>query len=324
MQVMVLAAGKSTRLGGLGAARPKPLLPVCGHPPLAYVLELCRVAGFTDVVVNVHHHAEQIRAALGDGSRFGVRVDFSEEAPEILGTGGGLFQARAYFRSEPVLVINGKVIADVDLTAVAAAHVAGGESDATMVVRRTPDAERFAAVEVDARGDVVALRGTRTSRPVELPTSRVMFTGIHVLSSRLLDRIPGAGFSDIIDVAYLPALREGRRIRALTLDGYFEEHSTPEDYLRGNLTLLESPSLLRHPPGPLTGIDATARIHPTAVIVPPVRIDAGAIVEADAHVGPRVAVGSNARVGRGAQVTDAVIWNGANVEGSLRHQVASD
>src|SRR5690242_5235553 len=111
MQVMLLAAGRSTRLGELGAVLPKPLVPICGYPAIAFSLALCRQAGLDDVVINVHHHGDRLQQELGDGARFGVSIRYSVEE-ELLGTGGGIAQARPLFRSEPVLVMNGKVVAD--------------------------------------------------------------------------------------------------------------------------------------------------------------------------------------------------------------------
>src|SRR5688500_10234635 len=110
MQVMILAAGKSTRLGSLGAVLPKPLVPVCGYPAITFGLALCRHAGLHDVVVNLHHHGDLIREALGDGAAHRVKIAYSDEAEELLGTGGGVKRARGLFRSEPVLIMNGKVV----------------------------------------------------------------------------------------------------------------------------------------------------------------------------------------------------------------------
>ena len=121
MQVMILAAGRSTRLGTLGLAFPKPLLPVCGHPAISYAA-LCWQAGLHDIVIDLHHHGDKLGKTLGDGSQFGVNLRYSVE-DELLGTGGGVGKARSLFSSELVLVINGKVAAYVDLRAVIAAHV---------------------------------------------------------------------------------------------------------------------------------------------------------------------------------------------------------
>jgi mannose-1-phosphate guanylyltransferase len=311
MQVMLLAAGRSTRLGALGVARPKPLVPICGYPAILFGLDRCARAGLRDVVVNLHHHGDQIRAAVGDGSAFGLEVRYSQE-DELLGTGGGIARARAMFRSEPVLVMNGKVVADLPLDQVLAAHrAAPAGTVATMVLRREDSPGQFAPVAVDQSGRVVGLRGAPSGvRPAGALSNR-MFTGIHVLESALLDRLPPAGPSDVIADAYQLALADGARVQALDFDGYFEEHSTPERYLAGNLALLRRPSLLGAAPGPLTGLDAQARVHPSAAIRPPVRIAAGAIVEAGAQVGPDVVVGAGARVGPDARLQRVVVWDGA-------------
>src|SRR5882672_6651176 len=92
--VMLLAAGRGTRLGALGAALPKPLVPVCGYPAIRFGIEACRRAGLTAAVVNLHHHGDLIRGELGDGAQLGVALRYSVEE-ELLGTGGGLWKARA-------------------------------------------------------------------------------------------------------------------------------------------------------------------------------------------------------------------------------------
>src|SRR5690606_27754147 len=129
--------GRSTRLGSLGTQVPKPLVPVCGYPPIAFSLALVRRAGLTDVVVNLHHRGERIAAVPGDGSRYGVRIRYSHETT-LLGTGGCFPFARALFRPGPLLVMNGKIVADVDLNAVMAAHARARAQGAvaTMVVRK--------------------------------------------------------------------------------------------------------------------------------------------------------------------------------------------
>jgi NDP-sugar pyrophosphorylase family protein len=315
MQVMILAAGRSTRLGSLGLALPKPLLPVCGYPAVTFALALCRQAGLHDIVINLHHHGDKIGRTLGDGSQFGVNLRYSVEE-ELLGTGGGVGKARSLFASEPVLIINGKVAAEVDLRTVIAAHgQAPRGTVATMVLRTDPHPELWAPVGVDAEGSVRSIRGQRANRAERAALAPRMFTGIHVVEKALLDRLP-AGVSDLIGDGYIPALRAGDRIGAMTMTGYFAEHSTPESYLAGNLALVANPSLLSHPPGPLAGVDSAAQIDPSARIVPPVRIAAGAVVEAGAVVGPWAVVCGGGRVSAGSQVVRSVVWPGAIAQGN--------
>jgi len=321
MQVMILAAGLGTRLGAIGAEMPKAALPVCGYPAIAFGLALCRAAGLDDVIVNLHHRGDVVRAAVGDGARFGVRVRWSEE-PDLLGTGGGIARARPLFRSEPVLVMNAKVVADIDLPAVLAAHAAAPAGRvATMVLHDERGPEERPPVAVDEAGRVVALRGVRAAGEGAAPAAERAFTGVHVLEGRLLDRLP-AGVSDVIAAAYLPALLRGEYVASFTARGYFAEHSTPARYLAGNLALLRQPALVSHPPGPLSGVAPAARIDPGARIVPPVHVGT-AIVETGAVIGPDAVIGDGARVAPGMRVARSVVWPGVEVSEDLDGAIAT-
>jgi NDP-sugar pyrophosphorylase family protein len=314
MQAMILAAGRSTRLGSIGLALPKPLLPVCGYPAITYGLELCRRAGFTDVVINLHHHGDKIGQTLGDGSRFGVHLRYSVEE-ELLGTGGALWKARHLFSPGPVLVINGKVAADIDLNAVIAAHRDAPQGTvATMVVREDPNPELWSPIGVDSTTSVLSIRGKRADRTAFGPILPRMFVGIHVMEPALLDRLP-EGISDVIGDAYIPALMANNRIGSFAMKGYFAEHSTPERYLAGNLDLLQNPASLPQAPGALVGVDSGALVDTSAEIRPPVRIAAGAVIEAGAVVGPLTVVCGGARVASGAEVARSVVWPGATASG---------
>ena len=314
MQAMILAAGRSSRLGSMGMALPKPLLPVCGFPAITFGIELCRRAGLFDIVINLHHHGDKIGQTLGDGSRFGVRLRYSVEE-ELLGTGGALWKARHMFSPGPVLVMNGKVAADIDLAAVVATHRAAPQGTvATMVVREDPNPELWAPIGIDDTGAVFSIRGKRADRTALGKVLPRMFAGIHVVEPGLLDRLP-EGVSDVIGDAYIPALMAGNRIVSLTMKGYFAEHSTPERYLAGNLDLLQNPGFLPQAPGPLVGVDTGAQVDPSAQVRHPVRIAAGAIVEAGAVVGPLTVVCGGGRVEAGAEIARSVVWPGATASG---------
>jgi MurNAc alpha-1-phosphate uridylyltransferase len=112
MKAMVLAAGRGERMRPLTLDRPKPLLEVAGLPLIVHHLHALAMAGFREVVVNVSWLGGQIRAALGDGSRYNVRIEYSDEGPEPLETGGGIFRALPLLGPEPFLVLNGDVWTD--------------------------------------------------------------------------------------------------------------------------------------------------------------------------------------------------------------------
>ena len=160
MRAMLLCAGLSTRLGRLGAERPKPMLPVCGIPILAYGITNLVAHGITEIVINTHHRGDVIQRELGDGRRFGARIQYLQE-DVILGTGGGLKHALALLdpdgTDEPFLSHNGKLIFDLDIAALTAAYRSAGDILGMMVVKRVPNAREWGAVQVehDARGPFI-------------------------------------------------------------------------------------------------------------------------------------------------------------------------
>jgi NDP-sugar pyrophosphorylase family protein len=306
MRAMLLCAGLSTRLGKLGAECPKPMLPVCGVPILRYGIANLVAHGITELVINTHHRGDLIQRELGDGSALGAKILYSHE-PTILGTGGGLKHALPLLdpagRDEPFLSLNGKLIFDLDITALVDAYRRAGDDVVGMlVVRRVPDAKSWGAVDVrfDARGPhVVNVLGD----------GEHMFCGVHVTRPSVIARLPD-GESDSIRQGYLPWMHGGQRVAAYEHeDGYFAEHSTPERYIESSWALM-SGATLRHPPAPTTGIDPTAKVDPAATIVEPVRICAGAIVGA-VTVGPFAVVGEGARVER--DISRAIVWKNAIV-----------
>lgn len=307
MRAMLLCAGLSTRLGVLGAERPKPMLPVCGLPIIRYGIANLVGHGITELVINTHHKADVIRSELGDGSAFGACIRYIDE-PTLLGTGGGLKNALPLLDpkglDEPFVSINGKLIFDLDLTAVIAAYhqaVAARPILGMMVVRRVPDAKAWGAVDVAADGAITDILGD----------GQFMFCGVHITRPSVMARLPD-GESDSIRHGYLPWLRAGELVVGYEhRGGYFAEHSTPERYLDSNWALLGGASL-RYPPAPLSGIDPTARIHHSAAVVAPVKIGAGATVGANLTVGPYAIIGAGARIER--SVAHAVVWDGAVVD----------
>lgn len=281
------------------------MLPVCGLPILTYGIANLVAHGIVDIVINTHHRGDVIRGELGDGHHLGARLQYIQE-DTILGTGGGLKHALALLdpegTDEPFISHNGKLIFDLDLTALAAAYRAVPDSLGMMVVQRVPDARTWGAVNVqhDARGPIVTNI---------LSDGEHMFCGVHITRPSVMARLPD-GESDSIRQGYLPWLRAGERVAAFEhAGGYFAEHSTPERYLESNWALLDGQHLRNPPSRQLWGVDPTARISPSATIVAPVKICAGAVIAPGVTVGPYAVVGEYARVER--SITRTVVWAGA-------------
>ena len=232
MKAMILAAGYGTRLRPLTLSLPKPLLLVGGRPLLVWNLMLLKQHGITEALINLHYRGDQIVEALGDGSRYGMRLAYSHE-PVILGTGGGIQQAQSYFENRPFLVLNGDTISDCDLTALIETHRAA-QALATLAIREDPRAVDWGAVMVDADSRIVQIKGEPQSVAQQGAAGRMdapasyMFAGAHVLEPGVVEAIP-PGPGSIIDV-YIELLRQGQPLTGYPMSGYWSDIGTPERY----------------------------------------------------------------------------------------------
>jgi NDP-sugar pyrophosphorylase family protein len=242
MRAMILAAGYGTRLWPLTEDRTKPAIPIMGRPLVGYVAEYLGQYGFQDVVVNLHHQPHSVRAALGDGSRFGVRLEYIEE-PIILGTSGALDNARRLLEGETFVVINGKIITDINLTEALATH-RRTNALATLVLRPNPLRERFSTV-LTSDGLITGFGGMPSPAASDNVSdgsgdgdAPLMFTGIQILEPRIFDYIPRGVFSHSTTDVYPQAISRGERVVAHVAEGTWYELSTIPRYLEISLALL--------------------------------------------------------------------------------------
>ncbi len=288
---MVLAAGLGQRMRPLTLLRAKPVLPVLGRPLVAHTLERLARAGIRDVVVNLHHLPDTVTSALGTGKRFGLRIRYAHE-PRILGTGGGPRAVRELFESGPVMLVNGDVWFDFDLRRIAAAYRSSG-APGLLALRPMRAGESYSAVVADRRGRILSIAGR--PRPASGTTS--MFTGIHVLDSRLLERLP-EGASDSVQDLYVPMLAEGARLVGVRPAGAWYDFGRPSLYRDAQLGMLGRRGLRQVLVGSAARIASGARV-------------------ARSVIGPRARVAASSRVERSVLWEGAVVERGAQVRGSI-------
>ena len=223
MKAMILAAGLGTRLRPLTDDRPKALVEVAGRPMLYWVIARLARHGFTDIIINAHHFAEQIEDFAAAYNSPGVSLTVSVEE-EILDTGGGVRKAAWFFdNEEPFLVHNVDVLTDLDLSGLMDAHRAsnaGSASDALVTVavkeRRSSRHLLFDREDVlcgwqsDVTGET---RMVRPARPSHGEVTPVPFMGVYAMSPEALARMQETGPFSIIDF-FLQLARDGERVRA--------------------------------------------------------------------------------------------------------------
>lgn len=330
MRAMILAAGYGTRLWPLTIDRAKPAIPFMGRPLVGYVAEYLARYGFREVVVNLHHRPESVRAALGDGTRFGVQLHYVEE-PVILGTGGALDNARAQLEGDAFVVINGKLATDIDLREALATHRRTGAL-ATLILRRNVEREQYSIVRV-RDGLVEGFGGFPPSdnasgapRAAQIPKGEdakheggeetpLMFTGIQILDPRIFSFIPCGVFSHTVTDVYLPALKAGERIAAHVAGGYWYELSTVKRYLETSLELLKREGR-EIEVGAGSKIEAGADVR-ESVLWEDVEVSEGASVR-------RCVLGAGVVVGRGEVLENAAVVRSEVVLGAERPEKGLD
>ena len=243
MKTMILAAGFGTRLFPLTIDRTKPAIPFLGKPLVGYVAEYLATFGLTEFVVNLHHQPDSVIEALGDGNAFGVKIDYTREVPKILGTAGALDNARQFLEDDTFLIVNGKIITDIDIAAAIEAHKKSG-AIATMVLKPNTKREKFTIVDthegyVTGFGDYAKPFTEGEIRDTEHDIfTPLMFTGIHIIEPAVLDYIPRGVYSDIVPSFYNPALLKGEKIAAHVTDANWFELSTIPRYLDISLAMM--------------------------------------------------------------------------------------
>lgn len=134
MKALIFAAGLGTRLGAITRTMPKALVEVGGEPMLKRVIIKLKAAGISDMVVNVHHHAQMIRDYLAANHNFGANISISDESDCLLDTGGGLLKAKEFLGTDsPILLHNADILTDFDIREMIEAHSAS-RSDVTLLV----------------------------------------------------------------------------------------------------------------------------------------------------------------------------------------------
>lgn len=317
-RAMILAAGFGTRLGELTQARPKPMLPICGAPLVRWAVLWLRAQGIREIVINLHHLGEQIVEELGDGAALGVAIAYSHEEGLILGTGGGLRQARSLLddgHGSPIVVVNGKILVDLDLGPLLAAHRERA-AEATMVLRADAEGIWGGGLAADLETGTLA-NFLGELRPEAKPGPAMMFTGIHVMQPSFIDRVPAEGEQCIIRTAYRELFHEPRGIDVHVHAGYWWEHSTIDRYLQGIANVLEARVQLPWSEHPVIGVDASAVIEAGAEIDPRVYIGPGARIGAGAQIGPLTQIGAGAVVAPGVRVERAAVWPGGILDRDL-------
>lgn len=241
-KAMILAAGKGTRLWPLSITTPKALAKVCGVSLLEYSIRHLIKHGFSDIIINVHHFAEQIKAFLEENKNFGADITVSDESDMLLNTGGGLKKASYFFNDgKPFIMYNVDIITDLDLRLLYLSHINSGAL-VTLAVRGRKTSRYFL---FDQNNQLCGWKNMATNE-IRIATKSISrlypfaFSGIQVISPSLLEMLKN--YEDVFPItdAYIK-LCQSYKIIAYNHDksfwydlGTMEKLHEAEEILKGN------------------------------------------------------------------------------------------
>jgi NDP-sugar pyrophosphorylase family protein len=258
MKAMILAAGLGTRLRPLTDTRPKALVEIAGRTLLEITLSRLRTFGISEVIINVHHFAGMVIDYLKSNNNFGMRIEISREDDLLLDTGGGLKKAAWFFledssrrdsnrgdsakMDEPFLLHNVDVISTIDVRRMLQFHTEN-HALATLAVQPR-DSSRLLLFndQLQLSGRLAGQSEDRSSLATRHSPllSPLAFSGIHVISSRLLPMITEEGVFSVID-AYLRLAAQGEKILAFRADEYYwRDLGRPDDLAQAALDLRQN------------------------------------------------------------------------------------
>ena len=319
MRAVILVGGEGTRLRPLTSEVPKPVVPLCGRPLMAYMLEWLAGAGVTEAVMACGFLPDRVEEVLGDGSRYGLRLSYVAE-PEPMGTGGALRFADEHLPGglgERFVMCNGDVLTDIDLARQVELHGELGAA-ATLALAPVDDPASYGLVRLAEDGSVAGF--LEKPGPEEIDTDLIS-AGAYVLERKVLDLVePGRNVS--IEREVWPRLVGEGLYGVADRDAYWLDIGTPARYLQATADILAGrvrTSVLEELDADRLSVGAGAQVE--GGLAGPAIVGAGAVVAPGATVEPGSVIGPGAQVGAGATVRGAVVLDEATVgEGSVVEQ----
>ena len=220
MKAVILCGGKGTRLRPYTHSVPKPMLLLGRKPILRYIVEHLKRNGITEIVMNVGHLKEQIINYFGDGARFGVKIQYSEEDAE-LGTAGSVKKAARLLKGEEnFLVLMGDQLTSTDLGKITAFHLKKN-AVATVALRRTGIPMQYGVAEIDSDSNITCF----SEKPI---IQSLINVAIYVLNKKALDYLPEKG--DFAMNVFPLLMQKKQKIVGYVFDDYWIDVGSLQDY----------------------------------------------------------------------------------------------
>ncbi len=228
MKAVILAGGLGTRLKPYTTVFPKPLMPIGESPILEIIIKQLKAKGFNEITLAVGHLSELIMAFFNNGSKYGLKIEYSKEEKK-LGTAGGLGLLKNKLEDD-FLVMNGDVLTGLDFSEFLEFHKKTGSIATIALNRRHVDID-FGVVELDENRTLIGY--------IEKPKIDYLVSmGVYAFNESILEYIPSHEYLDIPDLMKR-LLSEGEKVNGFIHDGYWLDIGRPDDYIKANEDIQE-------------------------------------------------------------------------------------
>ena len=331
MKAMILAAGKGTRVRPITHTIPKPMIPIIQKPVMEFLLELLREHGFTEIMVNVSHLAEEIENYFRDGQRFGVEIAYSFEGRiedgeligDAMGSAGGLKKIQTFqrFFDDTFVVLCGDALIDLDLSEAVRRHKAKGAM-ASLITKRVPR-EQVSSYGVVVTDDDGRVRSFQEKPAVDEAASDMINTGIYIFEPEVLDYVPAGVPFDISSDLFPRLVEDGAAFYALPMEFEWVDIGKVPDYwqairsvLQGQVRQVQVPGKEVRP-GIFAGLNVAANWDKINVEGPiyvggMTRIEDGATIIGPAMIGP------SCHICEGATIDNSIIFDYSRIGPGVR------
>ena len=320
MKAILMAGGEGTRLRPLTLSTPKPLVPLCNKPVIEHMIERLRYYNITDIIITLHYMADEIASYFSSGKDYGVSISYSIE-DEPLGTAGSIKKIQDKL-NDTFIIISGDAIADFNFRQIVQFHKEK-RSQATITLCRVPNPLEFGVTITD--------ENARITKFIEKPSWGEVFsdtvnTGIYCLEPEILDLMQPGKIYDFSNDIFANMLKNGKPIYGCTMDGYWCDIGTLEQYRQAINDIFQK-KVQTNIPGkeikPNVWIGDNTEIHPSAHITGPVVIGKNCKIGAGASINEFCSIGDNCVVSSGSKIERSIIWSNtyigkqSNINGTI-------
>ncbi len=309
-KAILLVGGKGTRLMPLTTKTPKPMLKIAGAPVTEHQIIKAREAGISEIVLATSYLADVFEPHFGDGSRFGIKIQYAFES-EPLGTGGAIANAAQYLNladGESLFIFNGDVLSSHDLAKQSELHLRSN-AQVTLHLVEVQDARAYGCVPIDSQGRVLEFL-----EKMENPIARTINAGCYIFDSRALAKIPLGVVTSVERETFPGLLSEKQDIYGYVDGGYWIDMGTPESMIRASRDLVSNPSISKATPPVTQGalMMGEVNIHPSAQVGVGSYLEPGVVIEANSRVNGSI-IGEKAHVESDVFIENSYIAPGTRV-----------